>query len=185
MLKKKVSSEQLSVNSIIDIAIQIAQGLAKAHQHGIVHRDIKPANVMLTNEGVVKIIDFGLAKLMSTKGLTKTPATMGTIAYMSPEQTQGETVDHRTDIWSLGVVVYEMLTGQLPFKGEYDQAAIYSIMNEDPQPITILQSDLPVALERIVQKALLKERSERYQSMKELLDDLRLLKRDSSGRLIA
>ncbi len=175
-LKKKVSSNQLSVNSTIEIAIQMAQGLAKAHQHDIVHRDVKPANVILTNEGVVKIIDFGLAKLAGAKGITKTPSTMGTVAYMSPEQTQDETVDHRTDIWSLGVVLYEMLTGQLPFKGGYDQAVIYSIMNEDPKPIAALRSSLPIALAQIVEKALQKDRSERYQRMDEFIVDLRHLK---------
>jgi serine/threonine protein kinase/tetratricopeptide (TPR) repeat protein len=166
----------LPVVEVIDIAIQIAQGLAKAHQHGIVHRDIKPANVIVTNDGAVKIIDFGLAKLMGTKGITKTPSTMGTVAYMSPEQTQGEPVDHRTDIWSLGVVLYEMLTGQLPFKGEYDQAVVYSILNEEPKPITRLRPELPTVLEQIVEKALQKERTERYQRMEELLADLRQLK---------
>jgi len=183
-LKKKVISEQLSVDSVIEIAKQIAQGLTKAHQHGIVHRDIKPANVILTNDGVVKIIDFGVAKLMGSKGITKAPSTMGTVAYMSPEQTQGETVDHRADIWSLGVVLYEMLTGQVPFKGEYDQAVIYSIMNEDPKPITVLRPDLPMALAQVVEKTLPKDRHARYQHMDEMLADLRQLKGEVTPRAI-
>lgn len=171
-LKKKVSSDQLSVDSAIDIAIQIAQGLAKAHEHGITHRDIKPANVMITSDGVVKILDFGLAKLKGQIGLTKAGATLGTVAYMSPEQTQGEPVDQRSDIWSLGVVIYEMLTGQLPFKGEYEQAIIYSILNEEPEPPTGLRSELPIGLEQIIIKALAKKLVERYQQIDELLVDL-------------
>jgi len=183
-LRKKVTSNQLSVDSVIDIAIQIAQGLAKAHQHGIIHRDVKPANVIVTNDGVVKIIDFGLAKLMGTPGITKTPSTMGTVAYMSPEQTQGEIVDHRTDIWSLGVVLYEMLNGQLPFKGEYDQAVVYSILNEEPKPLTELRSDLSIALAQVVEKMLQKDRHARYQHVNEMLADLRQLKGEATPRAI-
>jgi len=183
-LRRKVNSEQLSVSSVLEIAIQIAQGLAKAHEHGIVHRDIKPANVIITKEGVVKIIDFGLAKLMGTKGLTKTPSTLGTVAYMSPEQTQGEAVDHRTDIWSLAVVLYEMLTGQLPFKGDYDQAVIYSILNEAPALMTSLRTDIPAVLEKIVNKCLQKESADRFQRVDELIEDLRYLKEELKGEKI-
>jgi serine/threonine protein kinase/tetratricopeptide (TPR) repeat protein len=182
-LKKKIASSQsreagsrsagLSVDSVIDIAIQIAQGLVKAHKHGIVHRDIKPANVMITNDGMAKILDFGLAKLAGQIGLTKFGTTLGTAAYMSPEQTQGESVDQRSDIWSFGVVLYEMLTGQLPFKGEYEQAVIYSILNEEPEPPTGLRSDTLMELERIILKALVKKPAERYQHLEELLIDLK------------
>ena len=172
-LKKKVISNQLSVDSAIDFAIQIAQGLAKAHLHGITHRDIKPANVMITNDSVVKILDFGLAKLKGQIGLTKAGTTIGTVAYMSPEQTRGGEVDHRTDIWSLGVVLYEMITGQLPFKGEYDQAVMYSVLNEKPEPVTGLRTGVPMELERIVRKALAKNPGERYQDAYELVADLK------------
>jgi len=174
-LKKRVTSDQLSVNSVIDIAIQIAQGLAKAHEHGITHRDIKPANVMITKDGVVKIVDFGLAKLAGQKGLTKTGTTMGTVAYMSPEQAQGIDTDHRTDVWSLGVVLYEMLTGQLPFRAEYEQAVIYSILNEDAKPMADLRTEVPMELERIVSKAMAKSPDERYQRVDEMLAMLRAL----------
>ncbi len=182
-LKKKVISNQatpvgLSVNSVIDIAIQIAQGLATAHQHGIVHRDIKPANVIVTTDGVVKIIDFGLAKLTGAKGITKSPAAMGTVAYMSPEQLRGEIVDHRSDIWSLGVALYEMAAGQLPFREEHELAMVYSIMNERPAPITARRPDLPGGLQQIVEKAMQEDRNKRYQRLDEMLGDLMLLKNE-------
>lgn len=180
-LKKKVARGQLSVDSAIDIAIQIAQGLAKAHENGLVHGDIKPGSVMITKDGVIKILDFGLAKLGDQDGLTRTGASIRTVAYMSPEQAQGEAVDQRTDIWSFGVVLYEMLTGQLPFKGEYDQALIYSILNETPAPVNSLRSALPQQLERIVNLCLEKKVTDRYQQMADLLTDLRSLKPQSES----
>jgi TolB-like protein/Tfp pilus assembly protein PilF/predicted Ser/Thr protein kinase len=175
-LKKKVASGKLQVADVIEIAIQISQGLAKAHEYGITHRDIKPANVMITKDGVAKILDFGLAKLAGQSGLTKAGTTLGTVAYMSPEQAHGEDVDHRADIWAFGVVLYEMLTGQLPFKGEYEQAMIYSILNETPQSVSSLRANVPTELERIVNLCLVKKATDRYQQMTDLLADLRALK---------
>ncbi|MGH7496183.1 MAG: protein kinase domain-containing protein [bacterium] len=172
-LQEKVDSGSLIVDSAIDVAIQIAQGLVKAHAHGIVHRDLKPANIIVTKDGMVKIVDFGLALLTDRSRLTKTGSTVGTMAYMSPEQARGERVDHRTDIWALGVVVYEMLAGQLPFKGEYEHAVMYSILNVDPDPITGLHAGVPTAVESIVHKALQKRPGERYQSVEALLSDLK------------
>ena len=134
-LKDKIAKGPLKLDEAIEIAIQIATGLEKAHKKGIVHRDIKPANIFITNDNVVKLLDFGLAKLSGQTKLTKNASTLGTVAYMSPEQAQSGAVDQRTDIWSFGVVLYEMLTGSLPFKGDYEQAIIYSIMNEDPKAL--------------------------------------------------
>jgi serine/threonine protein kinase/cytochrome c-type biogenesis protein CcmH/NrfG len=176
-LKEKIARGPLKLEEADDIAIQIAQGLAKAHQKDIVHRDIKPANIMITDEGVAKILDFGLAKLAGQVRLTRTGTTMGTAAYMSPEQARGEAVDHRTDIWSLGIVLYEMLSGELPFKGEYEQALIHSILNDQPKRVTTVQKDLPPELDRIIGKAIAKDARERYQHAHDLESDLKSLRK--------
>jgi Tol biopolymer transport system component len=179
-LKKKIERGNLKVDAAIDLAIQVAEGLTQAHQKDIIHRDIKPANILVTEQGVVKIVDFGLAKLAGQTKLTKATTTLGTAAYMSPEQTRGDEVDPRSDIWSFGVVLYEMLTGQLPFKGDYDQAVMYSILNEEPEPVTSLRTGIPLELERVIDKALEKEKEDRYQHADEMLVDLRRVKRDTS-----
>jgi serine/threonine protein kinase len=177
-LKDKIASGPLKLNESLDIAIQVAAGLQEAHDKGIVHRDIKSGNIMVTSKGQAKIMDFGLAKLTGHVQITKTGTTMGTVAYMSPEQAQGEEVDHRSDIWSLGVVLYEMLAGQLPFRSEYQQAMVYSILNEEPEPATGLRTGMPMDLERIVNKALAKNLDGRYQRTKDILFDLRSVRKE-------
>jgi len=174
-LNRKIERGPLKIENIIKIAVQIAQGLAKAHEKGIVHRDIKAANVLMTDDDVVKILDFGLAKLQGYTKMTKIGSTVGTAPYISPEQAKGEEVDHPTDVWSLGVVLYEMVTGQLPFKGEYEQAILYQITNVTPEPITGLRSGVPIELERIVNKCLQKNPDSRYQTAGDLIVDLKNL----------
>ncbi|MHC4790964.1 MAG: protein kinase domain-containing protein [Planctomycetota bacterium] len=177
-LKHKIEQGPLLITEAVEIAIEIAQGLTEAHSKDIIHRDMKPANVLLTEVGQVKIIDFGLAKLMGGAALTKTGMTMGTLAYMSPEQIQGPKVDQRTDIWAFGVILYEILTGEHPFKGEYEQALMYSIIHEDPEFITKLRSDIPVAIEKIVEKALSKHPDNRFHSIEEMLIELQNVNED-------
>jgi serine/threonine protein kinase/tetratricopeptide (TPR) repeat protein len=179
-LKAKIERGPLKLDEALDIGAQIAQGLAKAHSQGIIHRDIKPANILITKDGLVKIVDFGLAKLAGMK-LTKTGKTLGTAQYMAPEQARGEQVDQRADIWSLGIVLYEMLTGRHAFPGEYEQATLYAIMNEEPEPVTALRTGVPMELERIVMKMLAKKAGERYQHADEIPGDLSRLRRDLSA----
>jgi serine/threonine protein kinase/tetratricopeptide (TPR) repeat protein len=174
-LKARVKSGPLGVYEAVEIAAEIADGLQEAHTKGIIHRDIKSANVMLTAKGRVKVMDFGVAKSYGRTQLTRSGTTIGTAAYMSPEQGTGDSVDHRTDIWSLGIVLYEMLTGELPFKADYEQATIYRIINEEPPSVTSLRSDVPKELERIIEKALKKDVRERYQSAEDLKKDLETL----------
>jgi tetratricopeptide (TPR) repeat protein/TolB-like protein len=183
-LKEKIHRGPVKIDEALKIAVQISEGLQEAHEQGIVHRDIKSANIMIDEKSQVKIMDFGLAKLKGQTKITKEGTTLGTAAYMSPEQARGTDVDHRSDIWSLGVILNEMITGQLPFKGEYDQAVIYAIMNEEPEPLTALRTGLPMELERIVNKTLAKNPSERYQHADDLVVDLKKLKKDSEPGLI-
>ncbi len=172
-LKEKLESGPLYLEEALRIAEQVAQGLQEAHKKGIMHRDIKSGNIMVTDSGQAKIMDFGLARKTEGTLITKKGSTMGTIAYMSPEQAKGEEVDHRTDIWSFSVVLYEMLTGQLPFKGEHEQAVVYSILKEKPKPITEIKADIPTSIEQVVYKTLEKDPDKRYQQIDELIDDLK------------
>ena len=172
-LKKKIETGPLELEDALRLATQVAEGLQEAHKKGVVHRDIKSTNIMVDERDQAKIMDFGLARMAGGTLLTKEGTTMGTIAYMSPEQARGEEVDHRTDIWSLGVVLYEMFSGQLPFKGEQDQAVVYSILNKKPKTLTDLKAEIPMSIGQVVDKALEKNSGERYQQIDELLDDLK------------
>ena len=172
MLDQKAKKGSLPLKYALDLTIQIAQGLVKAHKNGIVHRDIKPANIMVTEDGVAKILDFGLAKLAGQTNVTKEQTSLGTVNYMSPEQAQGDVVDDRTDIWSLGVLLYEVISGKFPFRGEYEQAIIYSIINQVPEPLSKIRRNIPRNLEKIILKALEKKPADRFQTMVEMLETL-------------
>ena len=172
-LDKKIEQGPLTIQETLDISGQIAKGLEAAHDKGVVHRDIKPGNVMLDDKGHVTVMDFGLALLTEGSKLTQLDTTVGTVAYMSPEQAQGMNVDHRTDVWALGCVVYEMVRGERPFQGLYDQALLYEIVHEEPEPLTAVRTGVPMELEFIVGKCLAKDRENRYQRASELIVDLR------------
>ena len=185
-LKTRMARGPLPITDAVDLACQLADGLAEAHAHDIVHRDIKPANVMLTRTGRAKIVDFGVAQLPEAERLTTTGLAVGTPAYMAPEQARGEAADARTDLWALGVVLYEMLTGQLPFPGDSLHAVLYAVVNRVPEPIDRLRPDLPADLVRIVNRALAKDPIGRYQQAEQMLADLRSCReRLSSGTLQA
>ena len=174
-LDAKIERGPLSLKEALGFARQVADGLGAAHAKGVVHRDIKPGNLLVTPEGRVKILDFGLALLTEGSKLTKLDTTVGTVAYMSPEQAQGAEVDHRTDIWALGCVTYEMVRGQRPFQGVYDQALVYEIVNQEPEPLTGVRTGVPMELEWIVGKCLAKDREDRYGRAEDMMLDLRTL----------
>lgn len=171
-LEALVAKGPLPLGDVLAIARQIADGLRAAHAAGVVHRDVKPANILVTPDRRVKILDFGLALLAEGSRLTKIDSMLGTVSYMSPEQAQGTDVDHRTDLWSLGCVLYELVSGQRPFKGKLDQAVIYELVNDEQEPLTAVRTGVPVELEFLVDKCLAKDPSHRYQSATELIVDL-------------
>jgi serine/threonine protein kinase/dipeptidyl aminopeptidase/acylaminoacyl peptidase len=176
--------DALSDKQKLEIGIQSAEGLAAAHEKGIVHRDIKPENIMIRKDGIVQLMDFGLAKLYKESNvsrLTKAGSTVGTMGYMSPEQVQGLDVDHRTDIFSLGVVLYELFAGESPFKGLHETAIMYEIVNVDPPLLTSVKPEIDPELDRIILECLEKDPAERCQSAAELARNLRRIKRVSTG----
>jgi len=170
-LRERIGRGPMEVPEVIDLGIQLARGLGAAHRSGIIHRDIKPENILLTRDGVLKIVDFGVAKVMK-EGLASAGLPLGTAAYMSPEQTRGEALDHRTDLWSMGVVLYEMLAGARPFGGE-GEALIHAIRNDPPRPLKAVPPGQSVALATIVERCLEKDREDRFDSADTLVTDLR------------
>ena len=184
-LGEKSKSQIPNLKTAIDIAIQIADGLAAAHEKGITHRDIKPDNIMIRKDGIAQIMDFGLAKLRGVSNLTQRGSTVGTARYMSPEQVQGMDIDHRSDIFSFGVLLYELFSGQLPFRGVHETALMYEIVNVDPEPMTTVKTDLPPDLDAIVLECLAKEKTDRFQSAAEISKELRRFKRESSRQMVS
>src|SRR5437773_3558961 len=188
-LRAALASGRMSAHKALEIAVQVASALAAAHDAGVVHRDIKPENIMLRPDGYVKVLDFGIAKLteqrrasdehrVETTALlqTRPGLVLGTVHYMSPEQARGQKVDARSDIWSLGVVLYEMVAGSPPFRCETPSGCMASILTAEPTPLSSISPDVPAKLESILQKALRKNTDERYQTIKEMLAELRILK---------
>lgn len=178
-LKGLIAKKDMTINQVFDIAIQICEGLTKAHQQGIIHRDIKPQNILVDKDGRARILDFGLARLEREAMITRTGSTVGTVAYMSPEQARGERVDQRSDIFSLGVVLYEMITLQTPFKGEHEAAMMNSILSDTPEPLARYKADVPQELERIIEKALRKDINTRYQSAADIVADLKQIQMET------
>ncbi len=190
-LKKKIARGPLPISQALEYVAQVAEGLKRAHDAGMVHRDVKPANVMVTEAGIVKLVDFGVAKMAGTD-VTREGTTIGTLAYMSPEQARGDAVDARTDLWSLGVVLYELLTGRRPFGSERDETLIYSIRHDEPPSVREMRPEISAGLAALVSRCLEKDPTRRYQRAGELLADLRIMKRSgvvprhpvSLGRLL-
>jgi serine/threonine protein kinase/dienelactone hydrolase len=169
-LKKRIARGQIAIDEALAIATQIAAGLSEAHAAGIVHRDIKPANVMLTKSGLVKIVDFGIAKVLDVTGPTRTGATLGTVAYMSPEQVACQPLDQQSDVWALGAVLHELLTGRPPFSGDSDWAVMNAIATQEPRPPSSLRPDVPAAVDALVARALARNKTDRFASAQAFAD---------------
>jgi serine/threonine protein kinase/tetratricopeptide (TPR) repeat protein len=180
-LKDKISKAKPEIDESLNIIEQIAKGLGAAHQKGITHRDIKSSNIMITPSGQIKIMDFGLAKVRGVSQITKFGTTLGTTAYMSPEQARGEHVDQRTDIWSLGVIGFELMTGKPPYEGQFEQAIIYSILNEEPKSPVSVNKNIPLKVEKIIMKMLTKNKEHRYQNTDEIINDIYQLRTKSTS----
>lgn len=177
-LRDVIRNEELSFHQVLDVATQVCEGLIEAHEAGVVHRDIKPANILVDEKGRVKIVDFGLATIQGGEKLTRTGSTLGTIGYMSPEQVKGEQVDRRSDIFSFGVVLYEMLTGRQPFRKDSEAATLHAIVNETPEPVARFKAEAPEGVQRIIDKVLEKSQETRYQHVDDLLADLKRVQGD-------
>ncbi|HZX11369.1 MAG TPA: protein kinase [Acidobacteriota bacterium] len=184
-LRELAKKGPLELDKALDFAVQITEGLQEAHERGIIHRDIKSSNIIVNRKNQVKIMDFGLAKIKGDPELSETKAIKGTVSYMSPEQATGGDIDHRTDIWSLGVVLYEMFSGILPFESTQEQLVLYSILNQSPVPLREQKKDIPIELERIVKKCLKKNPNQRYQDIGQLKEDLMSLKQKIKGGTIS
>ena len=178
-LQNYIKEKDISTKRIVKYVTQIAKGLQIAHENGVVHCDIKPSNIIITKDRIAKIVDFGIAKITSEEKLIKRDSISGTIAYMSPEQVSNAEIDVRSDIWSLGIIFYELLTKNAPFQDNYFEGLMYSIINEEPKSILSINPEIPEEIEKIVVKMLRKNPDERYQSITELLSDLK-----SYGRII-
>ncbi|UCD18130.1 MAG: serine/threonine protein kinase, partial [Candidatus Zixiibacteriota bacterium] len=182
-LRGVITGKDLPIDRILEIALQVCRGLQAAHDKGIIHRDIKPSNILLDGHGRVRIVDFGLAAIRGSEYLTKTGSTLGTIGYMSPEQVRGEDIDHRSDLFSLGVVLYELITRQNPFKRDTEAATLKAVSDDLPEPLARFKSGLPDGLQAVLDKALEKDARARYQHADGMLSDLMRLKRDSDSTM--
>jgi eukaryotic-like serine/threonine-protein kinase len=172
-LRDRIARGPVAIDEVLTVIMQVVAGLDEAHRKGIIHRDIKSGNIMVTEAGHARIMDFGLARLEGSPSVTKTGLTLGTVDYMSPEQARGEAVDHRTDLWSAGVVLYELLTGELPFQGAHTLAVVHAVLNEDPRPMAPRTPPIASSLQQVAARAMKKDRAARYATAADMLRDLR------------